>query len=83
MNCFDCRPDALRPVPTAALAVCARCGAGICGTHVHLSADPLPAPAGSSAPPAEARRLTCGVCYTAERAAADRLRVARVHATLG
>ncbi|MEU2490910.1 DUF2180 family protein [Streptomyces sp. NPDC007883] len=69
MNCFDCATDALRPVQPVAVAACARCGAGICRTHLHVSSDPLPGVPSSSALAPEARRLTCDVCYTAERAA--------------
>ncbi|WP_351235578.1 DUF2180 family protein [Streptomyces sp. NPDC002133] len=69
MNCFDCATNALRPVQAVAVAACARCGAGMCRTHVHITSDPLP---GVPNPPPrpEARRLTCDVCHTAERAAA-------------
>ncbi|MEJ8662112.1 DUF2180 family protein [Streptomyces halotolerans] len=70
MNCFDCATNALRPVQAVAVAACARCGAGMCRTHLHVTSDPPPGAPGSSAPAPEARRLTCDVCYAAERAAA-------------
>ncbi|MFD7231231.1 MULTISPECIES: DUF2180 family protein [Streptomyces] len=69
MHCYDCATDALRPVQAVAVATCARCGAGVCRTHLHVTSDPVP---GVPNPPPrpEARRLTCGVCYSAESAAA-------------
>jgi hypothetical protein len=76
MNCFDCavetRASTVVPSPASAVAICARCGAGICGTHLHVTSDPIPGPSDSSTPVPEARRLTCGVCYEAEHAAAGR-----------
>ena len=73
MDCFDCsvprQAGTVIPRPPNALAVCARCGAGICGKHLHVTADPLPGPPDSSVSLPEARRLTCGVCYEAEGAA--------------
>ncbi|AVH60728.1 DUF2180 domain-containing protein [Streptomyces dengpaensis] len=76
MHCFDCvlesRASTVPASPAVAAAVCARCGAGICGRHAHVTSDPLPGPPISSTPMPEARRLTCELCYEAERAAAGR-----------
>ncbi|MEU1199914.1 DUF2180 family protein [Streptomyces sp. NPDC005813] len=74
MNCFDCMVETPRasttvPSPASAVGVCSRCGAGICGTHLHVTSESLSsAPDTSRASPA-ARRLTCSVCYEAEQAA--------------
>ncbi|MGW1544656.1 DUF2180 family protein [Streptomyces sp. NPDC002309] len=67
MHCYDCAADALRPVQSSAVAVCARCGAGMCSGHLIVSRVPIP---GASAQVPEARRLTCDICFEAERAAA-------------
>ncbi|MFJ4466518.1 DUF2180 family protein [Streptomyces sp. NPDC089424] len=70
MNCYDCAADALRPVQSPAVAVCARCGAGMCSGHLHATRVPVPGAAGVSAQAPDARRLTCGICYEAEQAVA-------------
>lgn len=70
MHCYDCAADALRPVQSSAVAVCARCGAGMCSGHLNVSRVPVDGTAGSSAQLPEARRLTCGICSEAERAVA-------------
>ncbi|MFI9616828.1 DUF2180 family protein [Streptomyces sp. NPDC052023] len=69
MNCYDCATNALQPVQAVAVASCARCGAGMCRTHLHVTSESVP---GVPNPPPrpEARRLTCDVCFAAERAAA-------------
>ncbi|MEU6342883.1 hypothetical protein ABZ883_18310 [Streptomyces sp. NPDC046977] len=78
MQCYDCVLEsrattvAVTLDPAIAVAACARCGAGICGGHLHVSGAPVTGHAGASAPAVEARRLTCGVCYAAERAAESR-----------
>ncbi|MEI5009015.1 DUF2180 family protein [Streptomyces sp. PmtA] len=70
MNCFDCATNALRPVQSVAVAACARCGAGMCRTHLHVTSEALPGGSNASPQVPEARRMTCDVCNAAERAAA-------------
>ena len=70
MNCLDCHPD-----EAPAVAVCGRCGAGLCAEHVIESEEYLtflmpinrPVPA---APPA--RKLRCARCAAAEHAQQQR-----------
>ncbi len=65
MNCLDCRPE-----ETAAVAVCGRCGAGLCTEHLvesdeHLTFSmPINRPVASEPP---ARKLRCERCAAAER----------------
>ena len=70
MNCLDCHPD-----PTPAVAVCARCGAGVCHEHLvqgeeHLTFT-LPINRIVLATP-PARRLRCRRCASAEAGQRDR-----------
>jgi hypothetical protein len=66
MNCLDCHPS-----DTPAVAICGRCGAGLCAEHVIESDEHLtflmpinrPMPAD---PPA--RKLRCARCAAAEDA---------------
>lgn len=69
MQCFECSE------PTPAVAVCARCGAGLCRRHVVEGEERLTYQAAVArrvpvTPPA--RRLLCGRCALAERARATR-----------
>jgi hypothetical protein len=70
VNCLDCQPT-----ETSAVAVCGRCGAGLCTEHVvetdeylvFLQPINLPVPA---RPPARKRR--CVRCDAAEHAQLER-----------
>lgn len=64
MNCLDCDPDEV-----TAIAVCGRCGAGLCAEHL-IEADeyltfPMPIYATAEASPL-ARKLRCLRCVAAE-----------------
>nr|WP_184967991.1 DUF2180 family protein [Streptomyces echinatus] len=77
MHCFDCllesQPGLVVPSPAVAAGVCARCGAGICGRHAHVTKPPISTSSGGSEPAPEARRLTCSTCYEAESASAGQV----------
>lgn len=65
MNCFECHASgAVSP----SIAVCRRCGAGLCAEHVTTGSDTLHRPAGTglATNPRPARRLTCPTCHQAE-----------------
>jgi hypothetical protein len=67
VNCFDC-PD--NP-GTPAVAICGRCGAGLCRAHTHTKNETLTITAAINrtipvSPPA--RKLRCGACHAAEQA---------------
>ena len=70
MNCLECHPG-----PRPAIAVCGRCGAGLCALHLIESDDwltfemPIRRPV-PSAPPA--RKLRCGRCAAAEQGQEER-----------
>ncbi|POX58765.1 hypothetical protein C3492_35890 [Streptomyces sp. Ru62] len=74
MNCFDCtrayQAGTTNISPDPAVAACARCGAGVCGRHAHVTPDPLALASGSGTASPSARRITCDVCHPAESAAA-------------
>ncbi len=79
MNCLECAEAAKT---TAAIAVCGRCGAGLCGTHLNEGGETLTvmAPIARQVPVEPlARRVRCGKCESAEKAqAAGRARGGRV-----
>ena len=67
MNCYECNQ---LDRATDAVAVCNVCGAAVCPEHVHsepvqMRGPPQPGKVIHSRP---ARRLTCPVCRTAEKA---------------
>jgi len=70
MNCLDCHPHT-----TAAVAICGRCGAGLCPDHIVETDDHLTFTAPINRPvqvsPA-VRHLRCRGCAAAERAQALR-----------
>jgi hypothetical protein len=71
MNCLDCHPD----TTTAAVAICGRCGAGLCVEHIVETEDYLTFIAPINRPVQVApsvRHLRCGRCAAAERAQAQR-----------
>ncbi|MET9031670.1 DUF2180 family protein [Streptomyces mirabilis] len=63
MNCYDCPGT-----PGPAVAVCIRCGAGLCRKHVHESHPPTQDITGTGRATHEkpARHITCGSCRAAE-----------------
>ncbi len=70
MNCLECAADA-GPVP--AVAVCGRCGAGLCRDHLHEGEEVLTmmVPIARTVPVEPlARRLRCAKCEAAEKAQA-------------
>jgi hypothetical protein len=70
MNCLDCHPHT-----TAAVAICGRCGAGLCPDHIVETNDHLTftAPINRVARVSPAvRHLRCSGCAAAERAQALR-----------
>ena len=71
MNCLDCHPD----TTTAAVAICGRCGAGLCADHVVETDDYLTFTAPINRPvqvSPSVRHLRCTRCAAAERAQALR-----------
>ena len=69
MNCFDC---ASHGITTAAVAICADCGAALCVDHAHveprwLTRNMVINRIVAVEPPA--RTVLCGVCETARKAA--------------
>ncbi len=75
MNCLDCHP-----IHNEAVAICGRCGAGLCIEHLVESDEPLTFPAPINArvmadPPA--RKLRCARCAAAEHAQAHHITSAR------
>jgi hypothetical protein len=65
MNCLDCQPD-----ETPAVAVCGRCGAGLCAEHLVESDEYLmfTRPINRLVPATPpARKLRCARCTAAER----------------
>ncbi|GGO43474.1 hypothetical protein GCM10012287_06730 [Streptomyces daqingensis] len=65
MNCYDCLS---RQRTTVAVAVCTRCGAGLCLDHAHVAPEIVHESAGTgvTAHSRNARRFTCGICHEAE-----------------
>ncbi|MEV3858177.1 DUF2180 family protein [Streptomyces sp. NPDC050095] len=65
MQCYDC---ALKDSATPAIAVCDRCGCGVCLGHAHVSGQLVRhlAGMGQSCGDRPARRMTCPVCHEAE-----------------
>ncbi|GHA11812.1 hypothetical protein GCM10010389_58560 [Streptomyces echinoruber] len=69
MNCYDC---ALEDTTAPAVAVCDRCGRGVCARHAHapgrLPGRPVPRTAGAGPDSGRrpARRVTCRACREAE-----------------
>ena len=79
MNCLDCHP-----IQNEAVAICGRCGAGLCIEHLIESEEPLVFHAPINArlvadPPA--RKLRCAHCAAAEYAQAHHITNARRRAT--
>jgi hypothetical protein len=71
MNCLDCHPD----TSTAAVAICGRCGAGLCPDHIVETQDYLTFTAPINRPVQVApsvRHLRCSRCAAAEHAQALR-----------
>jgi hypothetical protein len=70
VNCFVCRDE-------PALAICGRCGAGLCGQHLHETDETLfvTMPINRRVPvePA-ARGIRCDRCHVAEQAQRDKQR---------
>jgi len=70
VNCLDCQP-----YDTAAVAVCGRCGAGLCAEHLVESEEyltfvlPINRPVPAAVP---ARKLRCARCTAAEQAQQER-----------
>ena len=69
MNCYDCLPrETGHPSTTPAVAVCRRCGAGLCVDHVRAEPETIHQVAGTGTASSEgARRLTCALCHDAEQ----------------
>jgi hypothetical protein len=68
MNCLDCGD-----LPSPAVAMCARCGAGLCSEHVVVRDETLTVRVPINRPVAvwpPARRLRCARCDAAEQAQA-------------
>jgi hypothetical protein len=65
MNCYDCLN---RQETTVAVAVCSRCGAGLCLNHVHVAPQVVHETEGTgrATHSPNARRFTCGLCHEAE-----------------
>jgi hypothetical protein len=65
MNCYDCLT---RQETTVAVAMCTRCGAGLCLNHAHVSPQVVyeAAGTGKTSHSLDARRFTCGLCHEAE-----------------
>ncbi|MCF6525366.1 DUF2180 family protein [Streptomyces sp. JJ36] len=63
MFCYDCLPER----ETTAVAVCHRCGAGVCSEHVHQGREPVHEVHGTgvATQSTAARQLSCGVCHAA------------------
>jgi hypothetical protein len=65
VNCYDC---ALKDTTAPAVAVCDRCGCGVCLRHAHvvgLLMERAPG-SGPSVGRRLARRVTCPSCHEAE-----------------
>ncbi len=70
MNCLEC---AEADSTTAAVAVCGRCGAGLCRDHLHEGGETptVTAPIARQVPVEPlARRVRCMKCESAEQAQA-------------
>lgn len=66
MFCYDCSNRAGTSTP--AVAMCVRCGAGVCHAHAHVS-HPLAyaiVGAGRATHDRPARHITCDACREAE-----------------
>jgi len=65
VNCYDC---ALVDTAVPAVAVCDRCGCGVCVQHAHVSGLLVERMVGTGRGYGRnlARRVTCGVCREAE-----------------
>jgi len=73
MRCYDCAhaqtgTGAGSGTAAEAVAVCRRCGAGLCAEHAYERPQTVYEPAGTGtyARSPEGRRLTCAVCHEAE-----------------
>ena len=70
MNCLDCHPRT-----TPAVAICGRCGAGVCADHIVETDDYLTFTAVINREvqvSPSVRHLRCSRCAAAERAQAQR-----------
>ncbi|MDN3028988.1 DUF2180 family protein [Streptomyces sp. S.PB5] len=65
MHCYDC---ALEDTATPAIAVCARCGCGVCLRHASVLGQLVrhSVGMGPSCGRKPARRVTCRTCHEAE-----------------
>ncbi|MCY9784138.1 DUF2180 family protein [Nocardiopsis sp. EMB25] len=65
VECYDC---ARKGQAVSAVAVCMRCGAGVCLEHAHETPVEVrrAASPGQSEMPDPARHITCPVCFHAE-----------------
>ena len=68
MNCFDC---ALRHEESTAVAVCHRCGVGVCTDDAYVTEVFIHRPLGMvrSTLPVPARQVACATCHAAEASA--------------
>ncbi|ATL29344.1 DUF2180 family protein [Streptomyces formicae] len=82
MNCYDCHTQERPGIP--AVAICHRCGAGLCPDHAHATPTTLHRVHGTglATGPRPARRITCHTCRAAE-AQSDTGRVAVLPETVG
>ncbi|MBY8885507.1 DUF2180 family protein [Streptomyces sp. PTM05] len=66
MNCYDCVLDG---TVAPAVAVCSRCGSGVCLDHVRVTAEHPHRVTGTGVATLSgtARRATCATCRAAER----------------
>ncbi|MFE0511716.1 DUF2180 family protein [Streptomyces sp. NPDC058964] len=64
MYCYDC-PESL---PTGAVAVCARCGVGLCRAHLHEGRVGIQDVVGTGRATHDrpVRHITCKICQSAE-----------------
>lgn len=65
MHCYDCQREG---TVASAVAVCRRCGAGLCAGHTREGPETVHEAAGTGRHTHSpgARRLTCSVCHEAE-----------------
>lgn len=76
MRCLDCQAEPagqwlIGDAPQPAVAICGRCGAGLCERHVVIGTETLTATAVINRQVAvepQARRIRCRQCDAAERA---------------
>ncbi|MEU9733901.1 DUF2180 family protein [Streptomyces sp. NPDC048002] len=71
MQCYEC---ALEDEAAPAVAMCVRCGCGVCLRHAHVADQAVPHEAGLGLTygPRTARRVTCATCHAAEAFARER-----------